>query len=137
MSGDFGMDETYDPADYRPMTFDFVGTKQDVGPQSYDAAVDLVLEELRQLMLSRHRKYGAENIIVGGVHGLIIRIQDKLARIRQDHKDCSFIGACAPLISLPDEASEDAWLDLGNYAGVIAIMLARGWWTLPMLEEKK
>jgi hypothetical protein len=33
---------------------------------------------------------------------------------------------------VPDEAREDAWKDLANYGGIIALMLMRGQWGLPL-----
>lgn len=103
------------------------------GPRTYEQALDLVLAEMRTIMLDRQRKYGPNNILRGGVHGLITRIGDKLARIEQDHDQCLF-QKCDGRIELPDEQEADAWLDLANYAGPIALMLQRGWWELPLEE---
>ena len=100
-------------------------------PKTFEEAMDLVLAEMRELMLDRQYKYGPDNIRSMGIHGLIVRINDKLARIKEDHKDCSFLGECN-LRDLPDEAREDAWKDLGNYAGVIALMVMRDNWGLPV-----
>ena len=100
-------------------------------PKTFEEAMDLVLAEMRELMLDRQYKYGPDNIRSMGIHGLIVRINDKLARIKEDHKDYSFLGECN-LRDLPDEAREDAWKDLGNYAGVIALMVMRDNWGLPL-----
>jgi len=107
-------------------------------PVTYEQALDIVLAEMREIMLDRHRKYGPNNILRGDVHGLITRIGDKLARIEEDHKYCSFKVCKWDNVLTPedreftDETAEDAWLDLANYAGPIGIMLQRGWWELPL-----
>ena len=103
-------------------------------PQTFEEAMDLVLAEMRELMLDRQYKYGPENIRGMGIHGLIVRINDKLARIKEDHKNCSFLGECN-LRDLPDEEREDAWKDLANYAGVIALMVMRDTWGLPLIHN--
>ena len=100
-------------------------------PQTFEQAMDLILAEMRELMIDRQYKYGPTNISSMGVHGLIVRINDKLSRIKEDHKNCSFLGECV-VRDLPDEAREDAWKDLANYAGIIALMLMRGKWGLPL-----
>jgi len=123
-----------------PLTINFTlasdGIPVSHEPQTYHQALDMVLAEMREIMLDRQRKYGPTNILRGGVHGLIVRIGDKLARIEEDHKYCLFLskGECVER-ELPDEDKLDAWLDLSNYAGPIAIMLQRGWWELPLEED--
>ena len=103
-------------------------------PETFEQAMDLVLAEMRELMLDRQYKYGPENIRGMGIHGLIVRINDKLARIKEDHKNSSFLGECN-LRDLPDEEREDAWKDLANYAGVIALMVMRDTWGLPLIHN--
>lgn len=105
-------------------------TKED-RHMTFEQAVDEQLARMRDIMLDRHRKYGPNNITAGGIHGLITRIRDKLARIEQDHKNCPFMGECQTH-DLPDEARDDAWLDLANYSGPIALMVLAGIWASPM-----
>ena len=35
----------------------------------------------------------------------------------------------------PDEEREDAWKDLANYAGIIALMVMRDNWGLPLASR--
>ena len=100
-------------------------------PTTWEAAVDFVLNEMRGVMVDRQNKYGPANIRDGGVHGLLTRITDKLARMKQDHEECTFFGECREREQVGDEKPDDAWLDLANYAGPIGLMLRRGWWELP------
>lgn len=104
------------------------------GPQTFEEAMGAAFHQMRKVMSDRQAKYGPLNITNGGVHGLITRMQDKLARIRQDHKDCPFLGECRTR-DLPDEQRDDAWMDLANYSGIIALALLHGHWGLPMLEQ--
>jgi len=103
-------------------------------PQTFEEAMDPILAEMRELMIDRQDKYGPDNISSMGIHGLIVRINDKLARIKEDHKNCSFLNNCT-LRELPDEEREDAWKDLANYAGVIALMVMRDHWGLPLASH--
>ena len=102
-------------------------------PEHFEQALDLQLLALRDLMVDRQRKYGSTNITTSGVHGLLVRMSDKLARIRHDHRNCLF-SSCAELPAHPDEDALDAYRDLANYAGIIYPMLVTGQWGLPMLH---
>jgi nucleoside 2-deoxyribosyltransferase len=95
-----------------------------------------VFHRMRQVLLDRRRKYGTRNIDESGVHGLITRMGDKLARIREDHRGCPFLGECKGR-KLPDEQMLDAWIDLAIYAGPIGLMLLRRVWWTPMFAESK
>jgi len=100
-------------------------------PKTFEEALDAELALMRGIMIARQTKYGPENIKQGGIHGLIVRMQDKLERIKQDHRKCH-VFKCINQRSLPDEEMDDAWIDLANYAGPIALMLVHGTWGLPM-----
>jgi len=101
-------------------------------PTTYEQALDLVLAEMRELLIERHKKYGAQNILRGGVHGLITRMNDKIARIEMDHSKCLFNECTWHSREMTDEEAEDAWLDLSCYSGPIGLMLQRGWWELSL-----
>ena len=103
-------------------------------PHTFEEAMDPILAEMRELIIDRQYKYGPDNIRSMGIHGLIVRINDKLSRIKEDHKNCSFLGECT-LRELPDEEREDAWKDLANYAGIIALMVIRDNWGLPLASH--
>ena len=99
-------------------------------------AVDARFAEMRRIIEDRHFKYGPNNILDGGLHGLIVRAQDKLARIRRVHEGCSAFGPCVPVQEYVDEARYDAHTDLANYIGVIYPMLAEGDWLLPVRPKE-
>lgn len=97
-------------------------------PQTFEETVDLVLDGMRAVLIERQRKYGPENIRRHGEIGLAVRCGDKLARL--DHH---YFGEGK---ETPDESIDDSWTDLGNYA-VIALMVRRGLWGLPLSDEPK
>lgn len=97
-------------------------------PKTFEEAVDLVMADMRQVLIDRQRKYGPENIRRHGELGLAVRCGDKLARL-----DFHYFGEGK---ETPDESLDDSWTDLGNYA-TIALMVRKGWWGLPMADEAK
>jgi hypothetical protein len=74
-----------------------------------------VLHEIAELMKDRHKKYGNSNISKRGIPGILVRLDDKLARI--DNGDMDYA----------DESYRDAWIDVVGY-GLIALMWLDGNW---------
>jgi len=95
-----------------------------VGPRSvikFSDEVEIVYDELMELLLSKHRDYGAKNIADapgGALNGLRVRMHDKLARINNlVDKD----------INPEHESLEDSFKDMANYA-IIGLLHLRGKW---------
>ena len=87
-----------------------------------------VLQEMYALFVRKHHDYGRNNISVGGLHGVTIRLGDKTSRLFNlmgISEGAHSGGGSAPAVK--GEALEDSFLDMGNY-GPIGVMLARGWW---------
>ena len=94
-------------------------------PTTFEGAVHAVMSELEVLMVSKHRDYSSANIMEFGELGVLMRANDKMARLKN----------LVPAGKTPNhEGIEDSWMDLANY-GVIALMLRRGWFTLPLSED--
>lgn len=74
-----------------------------------------VLFVVREMMTSRHRKYGAGNIARHGLAGIRVRLDDKLARLEAGNDDH------------PDESVYDTALDIVGY-GLIYLMWLDGTW---------
>ncbi|HKN44278.1 MAG TPA: hypothetical protein VJW23_10160 [Propionibacteriaceae bacterium] len=74
-----------------------------------------LLAEVRALMSDRHKKYGSGNIAKRGLPGILVRLDDKLARL--DNGDMDF----------GDESYRDAWMDVVGYS-LIALMCLDGSW---------
>jgi len=88
---------------------------------SFESAVGATYQELLDLLLSKHRDYGAKNIADapgGAINGLRVRMHDKLARINNlvDNKQ-----------SPEHESFEDSFKDMANYA-IIGLLVLRGEW---------
>jgi len=125
-------------------------------PQTWEEALDICLDEMREIMIDRHKKYGPKNILALGIKGVLDRgIHDKGQRLLTHYKP---IWAREELINygipeekierllaehmpMPDEFAdetiEDAHYDFANYVGPICLMLRRGWWELPMGENAR
>lgn len=82
---------------------------------AFEVALDEALGEVRELMISRHAKYGPGNIAEFGELGLLVRLSDKLARLRNNMDDFS------------DESVDDAVMDCLGYS-VIWMIWRRGKW---------
>jgi hypothetical protein len=83
--------------------------------------VSEIFDELKELLLSKHRDYGPKNISQspgGPLNGLRVRMHDKTARIN-NLVDKGLTAEHEPL--------EDSFKDLANY-GVIALLVLRGKW---------
>lgn len=74
-----------------------------------------ILEEVRAVMYERGRKYGPGNIAEFGELGVLVRLSDKLARLKNSKDDFS------------DESVADTWLDVVGY-GLIGLMIQKGLW---------
>ena len=77
-----------------------------------------ILKEMEALLKRKNEMYGDENIIKIGEEGIIVRLEEKLERLKhlgKIKKDPS------------EETIEDTWKDIVGY-GLIGIMLRRKRW---------
>lgn len=87
----------------------------------FDIDVYDLAEELAELLIRKHKDYGPSNINnspYGAIPGLITRMWDKMARIKnltEKNKEAD------------NEPLEDSFKDLANYA-IIGLMVTRGKW---------
>jgi len=83
--------------------------------------VDVILNELRSIMMKKQEDYGPLNIALapgGAMNGLRVRMYDKLARLNN----------LADKSATPNfESIEDTLIDLANYA-IIGLLVQRGQW---------
>lgn len=91
-------------------------------PKTFEEAVKIVANEIAELVIERQRKYGHDNINAFGEYGILVRVYDKHARIKNmienDIKDTN-------------EPKTDSWMDNGGYS-ILAVMLDRDWFKLPL-----
>lgn len=88
---------------------------------AFEQSVRVVMRELGDLLISKHKDYGPKNISDspgGPLNGLRVRMHDKTARINNliDNKQ-----------QARHEPLEDSFKDLANYA-IIALLVLRGKW---------
>jgi hypothetical protein len=83
--------------------------------------VDVILNELRSIIMKKQEDYGPLNIALapgGAMNGLRVRMYDKLARLNN----------LADKDATPNfESIEDTLIDLANYA-IIGLLVQRGQW---------
>lgn len=94
--------------------------------RTFEQAVDAILAEMRATMIAKQRDYGPGNIDSFGELGVLVRLTDKHARLR----NLLYDNPAEP----SNESLDDTWLDLANY-GLIALMVRRGIWGLPLEEN--
>jgi len=97
-------------------------------PHTFEESLDIMYAQCRQVMIDRHRKYGRGNIDAFGRQGVVVRLSDKLARL----KTLLFSSRGA---EAGDEKELDTWIDIANY-GVIGLLLLCNMWGLPMKGDK-
>lgn len=80
-------------------------------------------EEVVSVLIDRHHKYGPNNIMEFTEYGLLIRMSDKVARIKNGSDD------------FEDETFRDAYIDMVGYAA-IAYMLDNNLFLLPLNQKE-
>jgi len=80
-----------------------------------------IYAELQQILVAKQKDYGPHNIAGapgGPINGLLVRMNDKLERVKNLYYTSS---------EPQNEPLEDSFVDLANYA-VICLMVQRGKW---------
>jgi hypothetical protein len=83
-----------------------------------------VFEEYLALWKVKQRKYGPNNIAACGKEGVVIRLNDKVQRLRRFNFD--------GIVGDKEGSEEDAWLDALGYAAMGLIVYRQQW---PHLNE--
>jgi hypothetical protein len=111
---------TYDPKafeldaeGYMEKTAEVLGIKTEMGRKAFRAFCEAAL-----LLDSKQRDYGSANISAFGEKGLVVRMNDKVERLKNlVWKDKN-----------PEhEKVEDTWVDIANY-GIIGLLCHRKEW---------
>ena len=79
-------------------------------------AFKIICENVR-VMDTKQQDYGSGNISAFGEFGVLVRLNDKIERLKNLNK----------MPSVKNEAIDDSYLDIANYA-VIALMIRRNVW---------
>ena len=95
-------------------------------PRTFEEACDLLALEISLMVCAKQYDYGKENILGFGEQGLVVRLWDKINRLKnlvwnnQRPKN---------------ESTIDTLQDIAGYA-ILGLMLNKGWFELPMEEEE-
>ncbi len=92
--------------------------------KTFAQAADEVFAECRELLIRKQQDYGHGNIMDFGELGVLVRVNDKVRRLRN-------LWESDRLDDPSNESVDDSWMDLLNYAA-IALMLRRGTFSLPL-----
>lgn len=100
--------------------------------QAFCTFVDVTRERALQVavetIIAKQHDYGHQNILWGGLQGIVLRMHDKVARIRNLEQR----GAHGFMSGVPlNEPLADSYLDLVGYS-LIGIMLLNGTFELPL-----
>ena len=77
-----------------------------------------ICKEIEELLKRKNEMYGDENIAKIGKEGIIVRLTEKIERLKH---------LLVNKINPPEETIEDTWNDIIGY-GIIGLMLQRGRW---------
>ena len=86
---------------------------------SFEQSCEKTAHEIAQLVISKQKDYGSENILAFKEHGLVVRLTDKISRLRNLVWNKS---------NPRHESIEDTFMDIAGYA-IIGIMLTKGTFT--------
>jgi hypothetical protein len=89
-------------------------------PTTFEDMIDRQYQTARDLMVNRHKKYGAGNIARHGLVGVAVRLGDKLARM-----DEAVLRPNADIFE--DESLRDTLTDILNYAAIGLCWLDGDW----------
>lgn len=84
--------------------------------------LEKLLEELKQVLISKNFDYGHGNILKFGEFGVLVRVSDKIERLR------TLLGND---LEPKNESIYDSWEDTACYA-IICLMLRKRTFTLPL-----
>jgi hypothetical protein len=93
--------------------------------KTWEEGLDEVLSEIRAILIKKQHDYGHSNILDFRELGVLVRVNDKVARLKNlllNKKQAQ------------NESIRDSWRDLAGYA-IIALMLENGTFELPLEED--
>ena len=94
---------------------------------TFDQACRNIALEVARTVIEKHKDYGPDNILVFKEQGLIVRMWEKIGRLKH---------LLWTERSPKHEAVEDSFTDLAGYA-IIGLMLQRECFTFKLEEEQE
>ena len=95
-------------------------------PETFEEACRLVAAQIANTVISKQHDYGHDNILGFGDKGLVVRMWDKVSRLKNLIWNGNGIAKHEPI--------QDTFTDIAGYA-IIGLMLERKWFTLDLKEE--
>jgi len=92
---------------------------------NWEEACQKVADNLVTVLISKQRDYGKNNILDFGEYGILVRINDKVSRLKNLAKNQT---------EPKNESIDDTWTDVAGYA-VLAKMVREGSFELPFEED--
>jgi hypothetical protein len=86
---------------------------------AFDQALTDKMNQLKDLLVSKRRSYGASNLTRHGVFGILVRTDDKMERLRHMHEE-------GLQVTDVGESYTDAWQDVAGYALLALLFLEHG-----------
>ena len=95
-------------------------------PETFEEACRLVATQIANTVISKQHDYGHDNILGFGDKGLVVRMWDKVSRLKNLIWNGNGIAKHEPI--------QDTFTDIAGYA-IIGLMLEKGWFTLELRED--
>ena len=95
-------------------------------PETFEEACRLVAAQIAAIVISKQHDYGHDNILGFGDKGLVVRMWDKVSRLKNLIWNGNGIAKHEPI--------QDTFTDIAGYA-IIGLMLEKKWFTLDLKEE--
>ena len=94
---------------------------------TFEQACRNIALEIAGMVAEKHKDYGPDNILVFKEQGLVVRLWDKVARL----KNLLWANTNKP----KNESIEDTFTDIAGYA-IIGLMLANNSFTNKLIEKE-
>ena len=95
-------------------------------PETFDEACQRVATQIAYVVISKQHDYGHDNILGFGDKGLVVRMWDKVSRLKNLIWNGNGVAKHEPI--------QDTFTDIAGYA-IIGLMLEKGWFTLELRED--
>ena len=106
-----------------------------VEPKTFEEAVRKVVEQIADVVISKQKDYGHQNILSWGDVGIKVRLSDKIARLNNLYRREQQARIEGTDFSAQNESVVDTFTDVAGYA-IIALMLDNGTFTLDLQEDQ-
>jgi len=100
---------------------------------NFNEAVYKTAKKIAEMLIKKRLDYGNENLKPFGELGILIRVYDKLSRLKNLLYDNPHMLYDNPHRKPKNETVEDTWLDIAGYA-ILALMMREGTLDLPIKE---